>query len=209
MAGKPNLKDSLGNKELDNAERQFDAFDQQVKEMTQDRMNAAPKEELEPQTKLSSRDIEKSKEVYLKPKRTYPPGVDPKTGKREVFNERFRDEYNYKKEYVHFIAENNEIKGETIDFHIKKFPGTSIEEWSVPVNVPVWAPRMVAERISECKYHRLSMLDKPVNAEGGMTYYGSMTVDTTVQRLDARPVNPRRSIFMGENDFKFDGRKTA
>ena len=33
---------STSEKELDNMQKQFDNFDSQVKEMTQDRMNAAP-----------------------------------------------------------------------------------------------------------------------------------------------------------------------
>ena len=53
--------------ELDKAGKQFDEFDQQVKDLTLDRMNDAPKQDLEPQTKLSQVEIEKSKQIYLKP----------------------------------------------------------------------------------------------------------------------------------------------
>ena len=36
--------------ELDKAQEQFDAFDKNIKDLTLDRMNAATKEEVEPQT---------------------------------------------------------------------------------------------------------------------------------------------------------------
>ena len=187
--------------ELENAEKKFDEFDQTVKDLTLDRMNQAPLEEKEPQTKLSQKEIARSKDVYLKPKRSYPPGVNPKTGEREKFNERFRDEYNYQREYVCFIAENNEIIGETIELSLKKFPGTPIEDWSIPVNKPVWAPRMVAERISECKYHRMKMVDRQVQDAGGMEFYGTMVVDNTVSRLDARPATTGKSVFTTASGF--------
>lgn len=209
MTEKPNAKNSASQRELDKAEAQFDAFDKNVKELTVDAMNYAPKQELEPQTKLSQREIDDSKEIYLKPKRTYPPGIHPKTGEREKFNERFRDEYNYKREYVSFIAENVEIIGETIKLSLKKFPGTSIEDWEVPVNVPVKGPRMLAERLTECGYHVLKMEDRPTDIAGGMTYYGQMVAKSKVQRLDARPVSSRRSLFMGASDFDYSNKKAV
>lgn len=187
--------------ELENAGKKFDEFEKNIKDLTLDRMNQAPVAETEPQTRLSQKDLAKAKDIYLKPKRTYPPGVNPKTGEREKFNERFRDEYNYQREYVCFIAEHNEIRGETIELTLKKFPGTPIEDWAIPVNKPVWAPRMVAERISECKYHRLSMVDRPTNEADGMTFYGTIVADNTVNRLDARPASTNKSIFVGAANF--------
>ena len=47
MAEKPKAHTSLAEKELDKAEKQFDAFDQNIKELTHDRMNMAPKLEEE------------------------------------------------------------------------------------------------------------------------------------------------------------------
>ncbi len=35
----------------------------------------------------------------------------------------------------------------------------------------------------------------------GGQMYGALTVDTTIQRLDATPVSKRRSVFMGANSF--------
>lgn len=190
---KPKFNDPNLQKEVDKVDQQFDHQEQEIKSMTHDKLKLTPKEELEPQTKIAQRDLEKTQDIYLKPKRSYP--------SREKFNERFRSEYEYAKEYVCFIAENNEIRGESIELTLKKFPGTPIEDWIVPTNKPVWAPRMVAERIKECNYHRLVMMDRPTSQEGGMVYYGTLQADTTIQRLDARPVSKNKSIFMGSTSF--------
>lgn len=195
MAEKPIPKTSETAKELDKVEKQFDAFDAQVKELTQDRMSVAPKEDTEPQTKISQVDKSKMKDVYLKPFRT--------VGAREKFNEKFREMYNFDKEYVHFTAEHREIIGETIEMWLKPYPGMACEEWKVPVNKPVWAPRYVAERIKGCKYHRLHMEQNVATGSDhqGNQYYGALAVDKTIQRLDAFPESTRKSIFMGAANF--------
>jgi len=184
---------STGQQELDNAQKQFDAFDQNIKDLTQDRMNAAPKEDREQQTKIAQSDLDKMKDLYLKPKRSIP--------SREKFNEEYRKEYEFAKEFVNFIAENHEIIGESIDLWTKPFAGMPAEEWIIPTNKPLWAPRYVAERIKGCTYHRLKMENKTMGIDGGGEYYGSMAVDTTVQRLDAIPATTRKSIFMGARSF--------
>lgn len=182
-------------KELDKAEKQFEQFDQEVKSLTLDRMNAAPKEESEQQTKLSQKEISNSKDVYLKPKRTIT--------SKEKFNEAHREDYNYAKEYVFFTAENNEMIGCSIeDIWTKPFPGMPAESWDVPVNRPVWGPRYLAEQIKKCTYHRLSMQDKQIVGSDSMgSYTGAMVVDSTVQRLNAHPASQRKSVFMGASGF--------
>jgi hypothetical protein len=184
---------SESQKELDKAEVQFKEFDEQIQTMTLDRMNSAPKHDAEPQTKLSQSEIEKSKEIYLKPKRFI--------SSVEKFNEKFRADYEFAREYVYFTAENKEIIGEDLDLWTKPFPGLSAENWIVPVNKPVWGPRYLAEQIKKAKYHRLTMRDMPTQQSGGMQFYGAIGVDTTIQRLDAHPVSQRKSFFMGENGF--------
>jgi len=176
-------------KELDKVQTQFETFDKQVKEMTLDAMNKAPKLDVEPQTQMAQVDIAKSKDIYLKPHRTI--------GSKEKFNEKYREDYNFSTEYVNFIAENKEIIGEELDFWTKPFPGMAAQEWKVPVNKPVWAPRHVAEKIKRSRYHRLVMQQSTTGGDGMGQYYGTMAVDTTVQRLDALPVTSRKSIFMG------------
>lgn len=194
MSEKPKLSNSYAQKELDKAEKEFDKFQENVESMTLDRMNTAPKEESEPQTQLSQKEIAKSKDIYLKPKRTI--------GSQEKFNEKFREDYNFAKEYVCFIAENKEIIGESIDLWTKKFPGLPAEEWSVPVNKPVWGPRYLAEQIKTCTYHRLTMQENTITSADHMgTYTGAMVVDSVINRLDAYPASTKRSIFMGASGF--------
>src|ERR1700684_2489896 len=103
---KPKVTNSLAEKELDKAEQQFKAYDENIRSLTLDRMNQAPKQEVEPETKLSSRELSKTKEIYLKPERSI--------GSREKFNEDYRKEFEFAKEYVQFIPYNKEITGETI-----------------------------------------------------------------------------------------------
>lgn len=176
--------------ELDKLQKQFDKFDESVKEMTLDRMNQAPKLETEMQTKLSSREIANSKDIFLKPER--------EISSKEKFNENFRTEYEYQSQKVQFIAEHKEIIGEAIEIWTKPFAGMPCEFWRVPTGKAVWGPRYLAERIKGCSYHRLRM-DQTVSsgADGMGQYYGAMAVDNTVQRLDAHPVTGRKSIFMG------------
>ncbi len=180
--------------EINKLEKQFNEFDQNVKDLTLDRMNAAPKEDVEPQTKLSQRDIEKSKDIYLKPIKSI--------GVRQPFNEKFRAQYEFDKEYVHFTAEHKEIIGDTIDIWTHPYGGMPAEEWLVPTNVPVWGPRYLAEQLKRKTYHRLKM-DEGVHTsnDGSGKWYGAMAVDTTIQRLDANPVSNKKSVFMGANNF--------
>lgn len=177
--------------EVEKAIKAVDAFDASVKEMTLDQMNKAPLKETEPQTKLSQEEIRKSADIYLKPKRSI--SCSPK----DRFNEDYRSEYNFKKEYVQFIAEHKEIIGETINIWTRPYGGLPAEEWEVPTNKPVWGPRYLAENIADRKYHRLIMQQNiSVGGDHAGQYYGQMAADTTIQRLDARPVSQKRSVFM-------------
>lgn len=179
-------------KELDKCEKQFDQFEKEIKDLTLDSMNAAPKEEAS-EVKVSQKDLQKSKDLYIKPKRT--------VSSKEKFNEAFRSDYNFAKEPVHFMAENKEIIGETINMWTKPFPGMPAEEWEIPTNKPIWAPRYVAEQIKKCTFHRLVMEDRPVSADHAGSYYGTMISKNTIQRLDAHPISERKSVFMGASSF--------
>ena len=194
MKEKPIPQNSESAKELDKLGQQFDMFQESVEKMTLDRMNEAPKLETEPLVKMSSSEIARTEDIYLKPFRSI--------GSAEKFNENYRSDYNHAKEYVRFQAENKEIIGETIDMWTKPFAGLPAEWWKIPVGKPLWAPRYVAEQISRCRYHRLTMKQPRSSGVDSMAeYYDTMAVDTTVQRLDAIPVNDRKSIFMGAKSF--------
>jgi hypothetical protein len=194
MKDKPVLN-SLGNKELDKAEQQFETFNENVKSLTIDRMNVAPKLDLEPQTKLSTTDIAKSQRIILKPAKII--------GCREKFNEDYRSQYEFDKETVQFIAENKECPGNLIELWTKPYAGVSAMFWQVPPNKPVWGPRYLAERLKACSYHRLRMEEKASQGSDqlGNQYNGQMVVDNCINRLDAQPVSERKSIFMGAVNF--------
>lgn len=192
--GRPKSQNSLAAKEMDKVEKQFEDFDKQVKDLTQDRMNMAPKLEVEPQTKMSNREIAKSTDVYLKPVKTI--------GCRDKFNERFRDKWNHAKEYVQFVCENMEIIGEKVEVWTRPYGGVSAMFWEVPVNTPVWGPRYLAEQLSRCRYHRLMMSENTsIGSDGLGTYTGKIVVDTTVDRIKCDPVTTRTSITMGSKAF--------
>ena len=190
---KPKVTNSASATELDKAEKQLDSFNDSVKALTTDRMNMAPKLEQEPQTKIAQSDLVKMKETYLKPNRSI--------ASKEKFNEAYREQYDFAKEYVNFIAEHKECIGETIEIWTKAFAGVPAEYWNVPTNKPVWGPRYLAEQIKRKSYHRLKTEDSTVGSDNMAKYYGQMVVDTQVQRLDANPVSNKKSIFMGANNF--------
>ena len=190
---RPKMKTSEAEKELDRITEASKDFEQQIKEINLDVLQAAPKKEVEPQTKLAQSEIEKSDEVYLKPRRSI--------GAREKFNEKYREDYNFAIEYVKFIAENKEIIGEKIELWSKPFAGVPYEEWEIPCNKPVWGPRYLAEQIKKCSYHRLTMDNKIIETGGMGSIYGQLAVDSVVQRLDATPTTKKRSIFMGASGF--------
>jgi|SRR5215469_1348628 len=192
MTERPKVKSS-SEKELDKAEEQFKAFEKNIHDLNVDTLNQAPKLDLEPSNRLSQQEISESRDIYLKPYRSI--------SSREKFNEDYRSEFNFKKEYVYFIAENHEVIGEDIDLWTKPFAGMPAEEWKVPTNKPIWAPRYVAERIKECKYHVMAMAEKTTNADSNTQFYGQMVVQNTKQRLDALPATKQRSIFMGAGVF--------
>ena len=175
-------------------EKQFDSYKEKVDTLTLDRMNESPKKEHEPQTKIAQNDIAKAPDIYLKPHRSI--------SSREPFNEKYRSDYQFAKECVFLIAENNEMKGEIIEMWTKPFPGMPAEFWNIPVNIPIWAPRYVAEQLKRCSYHVLKM-DETKRTGRSMLGddVGAFVVDSTVNRLDAHPATKKKSIFMGANTF--------
>lgn len=187
---KPRIPDQKTEVELKKVDNQFSEMERQTKEMTHDRRVSHPMTDVEPQTKLSSSEIAKSKDIYLKPIKSI--------GCREKFDEKWRNEYNFQKEYVPFIAENHEIIGEEIDLWTRPFPGMPAEEWKVPTNTPVWGPRYLAEQIKRKTYRVLKMDEsKGTGDHASGQYYGQLCVESHKPRLNATPVSTRKSIFMG------------
>lgn len=192
---KPQVNSS-GQAELDKAEKQFDEFNKQVESKTgivpaPRKMDLSRRHDVEMQVPLSTNQITNSKDIYLKPKKSL--------GAKEKFNEKFREQWEFDKQKVAFIAEHKEIQGETLNLWTKPYPGCNCEEWIIPVNVPVWGPRYLAEQIKRKYYNRLTMAESKQTGSDSMgTYYGHMIVSEEKQRLDAIPVNKgTTSLFMG------------
>lgn len=187
--GRPKAQTALAAQEMDKVENQFQAMESDVKQLTLDRMNEAPKVESEPQLKASTAEIEKMPGTYLKPTRII--------GCRDKFNDKFRARYEYDKQYVQFIAEHREILNENIEIWTRPYGGVSAEFWEVPTNKPIWGPRYLAEQIKRKTYRRLVMKENKITGhDGNGQYYGALTVDSQVERLTARPVSNNKSIFM-------------
>lgn len=179
MSKRPDLN-AEGQKELDKADAQIQSVPQQMAVCDVNKINNAQIQDYEPQTKLSNREKNKAEAIYLKPDRAI--------GCRAKFNEDFRKSYEYDRQYVRFVAENNEIIGEGIEIWTKKYPGQPAEFWKVPVNKVVMGPRYLAERIADCKYRRLVMKeDKMTSSDGMGTYFGALQYEEVRHRLDARP----------------------
>lgn len=188
-------KPKLPEKEIDILTRQSDEFSAQVKDLSTQPINQAPAAEVEPQTKLSSKEIDRAKRIELKPKNKISDG--------QKFNEKFRDQWNFDKEYVQFIAEHKELIGETIEIWTHPYGGVGAEYWEVPTNKPVWGPRYLAEQIRRKCYNRLVMEERAtpdnyVGSNGIGAMYGKIVVQNKIQRLSADPVFNKKSIFMGE-----------
>lgn len=180
-------------RELDKAEQKFEKFNEEMKAISNEVGRGLPVEERESNTRLSSREIANSKDIYLKPKRSL--------NDNQKFNEKFRDEWNFQKQYVNFIAEHKEIIGDVIEAWTHFCGGVPCEFWEVPTNKPVWGPRYLAEQIKSKRYVRYVTQNHTTSAEGGMQFYGGLVGETQIQRLDAHPVSDRKSIFMGSSGF--------
>lgn len=193
MAEKPKLTSGFAQSELDKVEKQLDTFQENVDNLIADRSMSAPREEVEQQTKLSSKEIANSKEIYLKPIK--------RIGSREKFNEKFRASFDYDKEFVRVIAEHKELIGESIECWTKPYAGMPAENWIVPTNKPVWMPRYLAEQLKRKYYHRLVMKNTETGSDGMAQYYGSMAADTTIARLDCIKAPEKTTLFLGNRHF--------
>lgn len=172
---------SESQKQLDQADDQFKAFSEQISSFSSVDQKAAS-EETEPQTKLSKREAKKMDAPYIEPERSVA------CSHKEKFNEKYRKDWERGWERVKCIVENNEIIGEKVPVWTKKFAGDPYHFWQVPVNKPIYIPRLLAEQLAACKYRRLIMQDAPTSNVDGMQFYGSMSVESVKNRIDARPI---------------------
>lgn len=188
MVAKPHVN-SEGNKELERLQTQFEEYKKQVDTLVNEKniQSAANPHE------ISQKTIEKSQDIYLKPTKMIM--------SREKFNEKFREQYNHDKEYVHYTVEHHECRGETVEMWTKSYPGQPAEFWEIPTGKPVWIPRYVANKLEfGCSYRRLKTEDRPVgNDQMGSQYYGTLVKASDEYRISAHPVNTRKNFRMTHN----------
>lgn len=129
----------------------------EMNELTIDKINeVAPKaEELEPQTKLTAKEIASREGVqYIEPTR--------KLSAFGTLPEKLKKEHARDWEYVKGVFENNIINGEGISFWYSKYPGDPDCLWTIPANRPVYVPRMIATHLEHAmKYHTFDYIEKP------------------------------------------------
>ena len=168
------------NKSLEKAKQQIEDFEAQVKAITPDPQGKLPVLQEEQQTKLAQRQIDQIDGILLKPSRSI--------SSKEKFNENFREDYEFARQNVRFIAENKEIIGEAIELWTKSFPGTTCEFWTVPVNKVVIGPRYLAEQIAKKAYTKYVMEENVrTGSDYAGEYTGAMVATHRIQRLEARP----------------------
>jgi len=193
----PTPKSSLAEQEIEKLKEQFDDYEGQIKSLTLDNLNTAPLPDSMPlmeTNQIAQSDLTTMPENYLKPNRSIS-CVMP-------FNEKFRSQWDFAKEYVQFMFDNTELSGETTSIWTKPFTGIPAQEWLVPCNKPIWGPRYLAEQVTRKNYHILEMQEnKTIGSDFAGQYQGRIVAKRTIQRLKAEPVIQKKSIFMGATTF--------
>ena len=179
MPKKPSVS-SRSEQQLNKAAEKFDKFSEEVKALsTSEERSQVPTAETEPQTKLSKKEAITSDAPIIKPNRAI--------FSKEKFNEKLRKEFEERSKLVKCIVENNEIVGESVQFWFKGYPGTPAQEWTVPVNKPIYIPRYLAEHLAKRQYIRYVMSERQNVAEGDLTH--AMVAKETRHRIDCRSVD--------------------
>lgn len=191
MAKMPNVNEPA-RKELTKADDQFNEVQKDFKEVmtaTIERKISLPSCEPEEDIRRSSRELQSHEAVVIKPLKSI--------SDKAKFNETFRKDWERGWEYVKAIVENHELIGESVECWTKKFPGDPAHFWRVPTNKPVMIPRLLAEQLAECKYHRIVMEEKPVRQGDGMTFYGAIQAVEVRNRISARIIPETSKIALG------------
>lgn len=126
---------------------------EQMSGMTVDRINElAPEAEVDEVRMTAKQKAEMEGVRYIEPKRRLQGfGTLP---------EKLKKEHARAWEYVLGIYENYVVNGEPVEFWYCQYPGDPDCLWSVPANVPVYVPRMIAKHLEECqKYHSFAKLE--------------------------------------------------
>ena len=97
-------------------------------------------------------------------------------------------------EYIKCIVENYELRSESVDFwYTPPLSGEDTCEWIVPVNRPIYLPRMVAEHLATRSYNRIVMQDASHKFSGESRMGAQITPTELIaverrRRIDCRPL---------------------
>lgn len=177
-------------KEVRKLEEQLDRKEETVSKLSLDDMNKAPIQETEGQTKISQKEARNSNDVYLKPVKSIYTMEAPAKWQEATRARAW--------ERVKVVAENKSLKGDAIELWTKRFKGDNADFWIVPVNVPIWIPRLLARQIEEdCKYHEIKMMpdDNMVPKTDTYAIMQDVKVEATTKRFSCKEVG-------GGFDFK-------
>ena len=181
-------------KEIVKLNAKFEEYEKKIEALTLENTRLAKDKDEDNITRLSQREIAKSPDIYVKPKKTL-------MAVGEKFNEKYREEYNYKKQYVRVIAEHRECPGDTIEIWTKRFAGTPAEFWEIPTGKPVFIPRYVAEELADRKYNKIKMDGDSRDdrnrsgSYGEIEQYGMPTVEEKIKRITAYSASTNATIF--------------
>ena len=124
--------------------------------LTQDKVN-----EMAPQAVEVQPQVESLKAIAL---REGVPYIEPKRrlGAFGKLPEKLKSQHAHDWQYVKGICENYIVNGEPVKFWLSLYPGDPDCLWEIPVNRPVYVPRMVAKHLEEVmKYHKYGYVEKP------------------------------------------------
>lgn len=175
---------SEGQKTLDRAVEKIDAFQEQAREFNPfTGLQNIP--QTEQQTKISTREANQADAIWITPVRSIKRSTGGKDKATVHWDEKWQGQHDEDWKYVKCIVENNELIGEAIEVWTAKWGCDPAHFWKVPVNKPVMIPRLLAEQLSKCHYHRLKMED---GSEKVNFVNSRFVADHVVRRIDARPV---------------------
>ena len=173
-------------KEVKKLEEKFQEQSEAISKINRAELKA-PLEEKEQQTKISQKEARKYDAPFIKPVRSI--GCNAKEKPLESLEPMRKRAW----EYVKCVVENYETIGEPVECWTKRFAGDNYDFWIVPVNTPIYIPRLLADQLSKCKYHRIIMKAQE-GSEGrhtetaGVADIGIIEVKNEVQRISCKEV---------------------
>lgn len=176
--------DKAGQDQLDEVSKSIESVQASLSESNP--FDTAPPVEIVPQTELSKKEKQEFDAPVIKPKNVV---FRAKGEKFKVFwDKKYAKQREKDREYVKIIAENRECPHATIEMWTAKYGCDPAEFWEVPVNQPVWVPRMVANQICKTKYHVMVQNDGySRGSDQNGQYQGGIVVRNTRNRLIAYP----------------------